>query len=79
MQLPTIVPTYLDPKDKPIKLIAGQELKISDVLVELKRFQDAYYDAIFEERAQHHIKYFKSQMDHLQQLADEGQEYIANF
>ena len=52
---------------------------LSDVLVELKRFQDAYYDAIYEEHSEHRIQYFKSQMNHLQQLADDGQEFIVNF
>tara|TARA_R110000787_G_scaffold101359_1_gene206802 strand:+ start:283 stop:450 length:168 start_codon:yes stop_codon:yes gene_type:complete len=52
---------------------------LTDVITELKRFQDAYYDAIYEELSEHRIQYFKSQMNRLQQLADDGQEFIVNF
>jgi hypothetical protein len=52
---------------------------LTDVITELKRFQDAYYDAIYEEHSEHRIQYLKSQMNHLQQLAADGQEFIVNF
>ena len=52
---------------------------LKDVSTEHKRFADAYYNAIFEDQDNKHIQYCKNQMDHLQQLANDGQEYIVNF
>ena len=53
--------------------------KFTDISTEHKRFADAYYDAIFTDQDHKHIQYCKNQMDHLQQLANDGQEYIVNF
>lgn len=51
----------------------------TDVITELKRVRDAYYDSIFEDCDDLTIKSLKIKMDHLQNLAKNGQEYIVNF
>jgi len=51
----------------------------TDVISELKRVRDVYYDSIFEDCEYEIIEALKIKMDHLQNLADNGQEYIVNF
>ncbi len=51
----------------------------TDVIMELKRVRDAYYDSIFEDCDETIIVALKIKMDHLQNLAKNGQEYIVNF
>ena len=51
----------------------------TDVIAELKRVRDAYYDSIFEDCDDKIISELKKQMNHLQNLANNGQEFIVNF
>lgn len=51
----------------------------TDVITELKRVSDAYYDSVFEDCNEKIIQSLKIQMDYLQNLANNGQEFIVNF
>jgi len=51
----------------------------TDVITELKRVRDVYYDSIFEDCDSETIVTLKTKMDYLQSLADNGQEFIVNF
>ena len=51
----------------------------TDVITELQRVRDEYYDSIFEDCEYKSIVALKTKMDHLQHLADNGQEFIVNF
>jgi len=51
----------------------------TDVITELKRVRDAYYDSIFEDCDETIIVALKNKMDYLQGLANNGQEFIVNF
>ena len=51
----------------------------TDVISELQRVKDVYYDSIFEECDYETIVALKTKMDYLQSLANNGQEFIVNF
>ena len=51
----------------------------TDVITELQQVRDEYYDSIFEDCEYESIVALKTKMDHLQNLADNGQEFIVNF
>ena len=62
-----------------ITLSLMQTNHFTDVITELKRVRDAYYDSIFEDCDDKIIQSLQNQMDHLQSLANNGQEFIVNF
>ena len=51
----------------------------TDVITELQRVRNEYYDSIFEDCEYESIVALKKQMNYLQNLADNGQEFIVNF
>ena len=62
-----------------ITLSLMQTNHFTDVITELKRVRDVYYDSIFEDCDSETIVTLKTKMDYLQSLADNGQEFIVNF